>query len=121
MWALPVFSVAVGVVMLAGQAIGGSPTGGLISLAIMTGFALLVLLGGRSETIRGLRGDGSDGSFRQIDIPATAFAGLAVITAIIVAFILDVACGHDGQPYSWLGAIAGLAYVAAVIALRVRG
>ena len=87
-WLVPLFSVALGVVVFVAQSIGGDPKSGLGSLAIMTAFGALVLFGGRSETIRGLRGDGRDERFRQIDIHATAVAGLAVITAIIVAFRL---------------------------------
>ena len=87
----------------------------------MAAFGALVLLGGRSETIRGLRGDGRDERFRQIDIHATAIAGLVVISAIIIAFVVEVARGHSGSPYAWLGAIAGLAYLAAVIVFRMRG
>ena len=79
-----------------------------------------MLLGGRSATIRGLRGDGRDERFKQIDIHATALAGMAVITAIIVAFVVEVARGHSGMPYAWLGAIGGLAYLAAVAVLRFR-
>lgn len=75
----------------------------------------------RSETIRGLRGDGRDERFRTIDIHATAAAGLAVITALIVAFIVEIARGQSGRPYDWLGAIAGLAYLAAVVVFRLRG
>ena len=41
--------------------------------------------------------------------------------AIIIAFLVEVAHGHSGSPYSWLGAIAGIAYLAAVIIFRVRG
>ena len=44
-----------------------------------------------------------------------------LMIAVIVAFIVEVARGHSGEPYDWLGAIAGLAYIAAVIVLRVRG
>lgn len=120
-WFLPLFAVALGLVMLAAQWIGGNPSSGLGSLGIMTAFGALVLLGGRSETIRGLRGDGRDERFRQIDIQATAVAGTAVITAIIIAFVVQVVRGHSGSPYTWLGAIAGLAYLVAVIALRIRG
>ena len=120
-WFLPLFSVALGLLLFAAQWVGGNPGSGLVSLGIMTAFGALVLFGGRSETIRGLRGDGRDERFRQIDIHATAIAGLAVITAIIVAFVVELARGHDGNPYGWLGAIAGLSYLVAVIVFRIRG
>ena len=120
-WFLPLFSVALGLLLLAAQWVGGNPGSGLVSLGIMVAFGALVLLGGRSETIRGLRGDGRDERFRQIDIHATAIAGLAVITAIIVAFVIELARGHDGNPYGWLGAIAGFSYLIAVIVFRIRG
>jgi hypothetical protein len=120
-WFLPLFAVALGLVVFAAQWIGGDPHSGLVSFAILAGFGALVLAGGRSETIRGLRGDGRDERFRKIDLDATALAGLAVITAIIVAFLVEVARGRSGAPYDWLGAIAGLAYIAAVVILRLRG
>ena len=120
-WFLPLFSVALGVVVFVAQWIGGSPRSGLVSFAILAGFGVLILLGGRSETIRGLRGDGRDERFRQIDIEATAIAGIAVLTAIIVAFVIELARGHDGAPYAWLGAIGGLTYLLAVVVLRLRG
>jgi hypothetical protein len=66
-WFQPVFAVTLGVVMLGAQAIGGHPLSGLGSLGIMVAFAAVLLFGGRSETIRGLRGDGRDERFRQID------------------------------------------------------
>jgi hypothetical protein len=120
-WFLPLFAVALGLIMLAAQWIGGHPGNGVTSLAIMVAFGALILFGGRSETIKGLRGDGRDERFRQIDIHATAIAGVVVITAIIIAFVVEVARGHDGTPFTWLGAIGGLAYLAAVVAMRVRG
>jgi hypothetical protein len=110
-----------GVVILVAEWIGGDPVGGVIALAVATAFGGLVLLGGRSETIRGLRGDGRDERFRQIDIHATAISGVVVISAIIIAFIVEVARGHDGSPYTWLGAVAGIAYLVAVAVLRTRG
>ena len=62
-WFLPLFAVSLGVVILAAQWIGGDPVGGLVSFAILAGFGALVLVGGRSETVRGLRGDGRDERF----------------------------------------------------------
>ena len=120
-WFLPLLAVALGIVTFLAQWIGGNPGSGLVSFAILAGFGLLVLLGGRSETIRGLRGDGRDERFRQIDIHATAIAGLAVIIAIIVAFLVELARGHNGSPYAWLGAIGGVAYLAAIVVFRMRG
>jgi len=43
------------------------------------------------------------------------------ITAIIVAFAVEVARGHSGAPYTWLGALAGITYLVAIVALRLRG
>ena len=120
-WSLPLFAVGLGVVTLAAEWIGGDLRGGLISFAILAGAGALFLLGGRSETIRGLRGDGRDERFRQIDIHATALAGLAVIGAVIIGFLVEIARGHDGNPYAWLGAIGGITYVAAIIVFRIRG
>jgi hypothetical protein len=120
-WFMPLFAVVLGAVVFVAQWIGGDPQSGLVSFAILAGVGLLVLLGGRSETIRGLRGDGRDERFRRIDIHATALAGMAVIYAVIVAFLVEVARGHSGEPYSWLGAIGGITYIAAVIIFRIRG
>ena len=44
-----------------------------------------------------------------------------MITAIIVGFLVEAAQGQDGKPYSWLGAVGGLAYLVAIVVLRTRG
>jgi hypothetical protein len=118
---VPLFAVALGLVLFAAQWVGGDPASGLESLAIMIAFGAVLLFGGRSETIRGLRGDGRDERFQMIDIFATALAGLAVLSAIIIAFIVELAKGHSGNPYGWLGAIGGLTYLAAIVGFRIRG
>lgn len=120
-WFLPLFAIALGLVVFIAQWIGGDPGSGLVSFAIVAGFGLLVLLGGRSETIRGLRGDGRDERFSKIDIHATAIAGLAVIGAIIIASIVELARGHSPGPYGWLAAIGAIAYLTAIIVFRIRG
>ena len=120
-WFMPSFSLALGLVMLAVSWLGGSLGAGLVSLAVLAAFGLFVLLAGRSETIRGLRGDGRDERFAQIDLQATALAGLAVIVALIVAWLVAIARGQSGNPYGWLGAIGGLTYVLAVAYFRWRG
>jgi len=115
-------TAALGLPILAANWIGGHPGLGLAELAIMVAFALFLLLAGsRSETIRGLRGDGRDERFAMIDLRATAFAGLTIIVTLIVSWMVAVARGQSGSPYDWLCAIGGLAYIAGVGYLRWRG
>ena len=120
-WFLPLFSLGLGVLVLAVSWVGGSLGSGLVSLAILAGFGLFILLAGRSETIRGLRGDGRDERFAQIDLRATAVAGLVLIVTLIVAGLTEIAQGHGGSPYTWLCAIGGLSYALAVAFFRWRG
>jgi hypothetical protein len=120
-WFLPAFSLVLGLVMLAVSWLGGSLGQGLISLAVLAAFGLVILLAGRSETVRGLRGDGRDERFAQIDLQATALSGLAVIVALIVAWLVATARGQSGSPYDWLLVIAGLTYLLAVALFRWRG
>jgi hypothetical protein len=120
-WWLPTFSLGLGVVVLAAGWLGGQLSVGLIGLAVMGGFGLLLLLvTGHSETVRGLS-IGRDERFAQIDMRATAVTGWVLIVAVIVAWLVEIARGHSGQPYEWLGAIGGLAYLAAVAYFRWRG
>jgi hypothetical protein len=100
--------------------IGGDVRSGVWSLGVMSAFAVAILGLGRFDLVRGLRGDGRDEYWERLDIHATALAGLFVITAIIVMCAWEWAHGRDGSPYSQLGALGGLAYIASVIGLRLR-
>jgi len=118
---MPAFCLALGVVVLVASWLGGQLGSGVFGLVVMTAFGLVILLlTGHSETIRGLT-TGRDERFAQIDLKATAVAGLVLILTVIVAWLVEIARGHSGQPYDWLGAIGGLAYVAAIALFRWRG
>ena len=54
----------------------------------------------------------------MIDIHATALTGLVLVAVIIGAWLVEVARGDDGSPYSALGAVAGIAYIVIVAVLR---
>jgi len=120
-WFMPAFCLALGVAVLAASWLGGQLGTGVFGLVVMAAFGLVILLlTGRSETIRGLT-TGRDERFAQIDLKATAVAGLVLILTVIVAWLVEVARGRSGEPYDWLAAIGGLAYVAAVALFRWRG
>jgi hypothetical protein len=120
-WWLPTLCLAMGLVVLAVSWLGGQLSVGLIGLVVLGAFGLLLLLvTGRSETVRGLT-VGRDERFAQIDLAATAVTGLVLVITIIVAWLVQIARGHSGHPYDWLGAIGGLAYLLSVAFFRWRG
>ena len=120
-WFLPSFSLVLGLVILVVAWLGGQPGEGVGSLVGLIAFGLFFLLAGRSETVRGLRGDGRDERFARIDLQATAVAGSALLVALIVAWLVAIARGQSGSPYDWLLAVGGLAYLLAVAWFRWRG
>ena len=65
--------------------------------------------------------DGRDEQCARLDLDATALAGHVVIAAIIVMCLWEWGHGRDGAPYVQLGALAGVAYLAALALLRWRG
>jgi hypothetical protein len=119
-WVTPAVCAAIGFVYLIGFTIGGHPLDGLAGLGVMLLFGVgLAVAGRRSETVRGLL-DRRDERITGIDLRATAFTAVVLIAAILAGFVVSVARGQSGWPYVLLGAIGGLAYVAAVIWFRVR-
>ena len=119
-WYMPAFSVFLGLLMLGAFAIGGDLGDGLFALGVMVVLAAGILVFGRNETVRGLSGPGRDERWAKIDITASALTGLVLITVIIGAFLVEVAQGEDGQPWSQLGAVGGVTYIIAVALLRWR-
>jgi hypothetical protein len=117
-WFLPAFSLFLGLACFTAFWIGGDAVSGLFALAVLGGLGLVTALGGRSETIRGLRGDGRDEYWAGLDRDATLLAGMVLLTLVIVMCLWEWAHGRDGTPYSQLGAVTGLSYVVALVALR---
>ena len=119
-WATPILGLVIGVIYLVGFSIGGKPADGAIGLGVMAGFSVIIaLVGFRSETVRGLL-DHRDERITAIDLRATAAAALAMIIAVLIGFVIEVAHGHSGSPYDIIAAVGGLSYVAAVGYFRIR-
>jgi uncharacterized membrane protein len=119
-WVVTGTAVLIGVVyMVAGLLARDTETalfGFVLMVAVGVGF---VLLARRSEIVAGLR-DRRDERINSIDRSATLFAGLVLICSVLVMFVVEVARGQDGSPYAAMGAIAGVAYLAALVFLRFR-
>jgi hypothetical protein len=112
--------VVAGLVYLVAAWISGRPGLGAVMLGIMVAVsAVVVLASRRSETVRGLL-DRRDERIVGIDLRATAAAGLAVILAVLVGAVVELARSRSGTPYTWLAAVAGVAYLSTVVVLRAR-
>jgi len=120
-WATPIFSLVAGIAFWIACAVGGHPGAGAASFAILVGFGAIFVLGGRSETVRAMRGDGTDERWRSIDLRSTAFSGMAMGGFCIVASLVELARGvPSGGPYPTICAIGGVAYLIAYLTLRRR-
>jgi hypothetical protein len=120
-WAVPGTAVVLGIGYLVAGIMGDQTGFGIFGLCLMVGIAVvLILVRGRSETVQGLL-DKRDERINQIDLEATAAAGGVTILAIILAVFVQIARGGDVMPYAWLGALAGVAYIVALVLKRVRG
>ena len=117
---MPTFSLALGGLMFGAFAIGGDAGEGVFAFSVMAALAALFFFGRRSDTLQGLGGPGRDERWAMIDLQASAAAGLVLISVVIGAWLYEIAAGRDGSPYGALGAVAGLAYIVAVVVLRRR-
>jgi hypothetical protein len=93
---------------------------GVVGLAVMLGVGVLFVVASRwSETAAGLR-DRTDERINEIDRSASLAAGMTVLLAVLAMFVVEVAQGKDGSPYSQLCAVGGVTYLTALVWLRFR-
>jgi hypothetical protein len=121
-WLVPGLGVLLGLVLFAAQAARGEVRAGLVSLAILTGYAaVLAVLAGRSETFSLLRGDSVDERADLIQQRALAFTGGVLVVVLVVGFLVQVARGADDAiTWAGLGAVGGLSYAGALAVLSRR-
>jgi hypothetical protein len=119
-WVVPLTAVVIGIAYLVAGVLGDNLTFGVGGLLLMLVIALaFVVAARRSETVAGLM-DRRDERINAIDAGAGLFAGMTVLVALLVMFVVEIARGHDGSPYDLLAALGGVSYVAALVYLRFR-
>jgi hypothetical protein len=120
-WFQPVLAILLGAVLLAVLSAGGHPQEGPLAFGIMVVFAIFLLAGERSETVRALRGDGRDERFELIRLKAATLAARVVLLAVVVLYLVELARGKSGSPFDWLSALGGVTFLASVLWQRSRG
>lgn len=119
-WAVPLLCLFFGVAYLVAFWIAGNPGAGLGPFAIMVGYGVLLLVGGRSEIVRVLRGQPPDERYRMFDLQAFTFAGAVMMSILIGGFFYELSQGRIANPYGMILGIAGVSYVVALIWLGKR-
>jgi drug/metabolite transporter (DMT)-like permease len=119
-WFLAAFSVFLGAACLVAFWVGGDPTSGWISFGLLALVGVATLVFGRSELVRGLRGDGRDEYWSALDRDATLLAGLFLLVLVIAMAMWEWEHGRDGTPYVQLGALTGIVYILALVGFRLR-
>ena len=121
-WGMPAFGLLIGVLLFAASAVGGQPMVGLGMFAVMALYsAVLVVFGGRSETIGVLGGRPADERLASFNLAATAVAGLVAILVALGGFLWQIAHGQSGSDFALVAAAAGIGYVVALVWFRWRG
>lgn len=115
-WVVPLLVVAVAIPTLVAFWIGGRPELGALWAAVSVVFGLMLALGGRSDTIRTLRGGEVDERALLHEYQATTATGIVLVVALWGLFIAAGVRGENGLVY---GALLLLAEAAHLVALGV--
>jgi hypothetical protein len=117
-WLMPLFTLALGGVILVAEATDGDLAGGLGWFAVLAAVGALLAFGGRFQAVRDARGDTEDEREAMIGSRAMAAAGTAMILALTGAVVFELARGDGPSPYVWVLAVGGATYAVALLALR---
>ena len=117
-WAVPTFCVVIGGVYLVAAWAGGDPGLGLAMMAIMAAYAAVLVVGGRVEIIRVLRGQPSDEMWRHHNARAVSFSAYVLAFSLIGLVVYEISRGGDGQPYALLCLVGAVSYVSALVWFR---
>jgi hypothetical protein len=119
-WWIPALVAGLAVPTFLAFWIGGDPQAGLIwgSLSIL--FALALVLGGRSDTIRLLRGEDDDERTLALELQATMWTTVALTLALATLFLVTAARGENPLVYGLLLLLAETTHLGALAVLNRR-
>jgi hypothetical protein len=100
--------------------IGGDPRAGLIWGGLSVVFGIVLALGGRSDTIRLLRGEDDDERSLALEQQATMLTGIVLIVALAALFLVTAARGESPLVYGLLLLLAETTHLGALALLNRR-
>lgn len=120
-WLMPLLVAAVAVPTFVAFWLGGRPELGAAWAGASIVFALLLVLGGKSDTIRMLRGDADDERTFALEYQAMTITALVVLVALAGLFLAAGLRGESGVTYGVLLILAEVTHICALAALNRKG
>lgn len=119
-WLAPLLVAAVAVPTFGAFWIGGRPELGAVWAAVNVGFALVIALGRRRETIQLLSGTEDDERTRLLEYKAGTAMGFVVVLALVVLFLAAGIRGESGLVYGLLLLLAEATRLVSLVVLNRR-
>ena len=120
-WVVPLLVAAVGLPSFVAFWIGGRPELGALWAGVSVAFGIVLALGGRSDTIRSLRGSDDDERTILHEYKATSAMAIVLIVALVGLFLAAGIRGENGLVYDSLLLLGETAHLVALAVLNRRG
>ena len=117
-WMIPALVAGLAIPTVGAFWIGGDLRAGLVWGSLSVIFAGLLLLGGRSGTIRLLRGEDDDERAFLLETQATMATAVVLILALAVLFLVSAARGQSPLVYGLLLLVAEVTHLVALAVLN---
>ena len=120
-WLVPLLATSVAIPTFVAFWLGGRPGLGVAWAAVSVVFGLLLVLGGRSDTIRLIRGDEDDERTLALEAQAMTLTTVVLTVALVGLFLAAGVRGESGLVYGALLILAEATHFAALAVLNRRG
>ena len=117
---VPVLVAALAIPTFVAFWIGGDPRAGVIWGSLSIVFALVLAFGGRSDTIRLMRGEDDDERTLELETRATTLTAVVLIVALAGLFLVTAARGESPLVYGLLLLLAEVTHLVALATLNRR-
>jgi predicted MFS family arabinose efflux permease len=116
------FSLMLGLILLGISVMNGQLWIGFGFLLPTWGFAAFLYYGSRlSDTVALISDDVQDERNVQIHSKAALYTLNLMAAAIVGAFVVDIARGGTGSPYTWLALFSAVTYISLLMIFSRRG
>jgi len=120
-WVVPALIAATAVPTFVAFWIGGNPRLGALWASVSLVLAVAVALGGRSDTMRLVRGEADDERAVALEYQALSFTSLVLTIALVGLFLAAGLRGESGLVYGALLLLGEATHLGALAVLNRRG